>query len=70
MNTTTVLVIFVDQHTNDETCPGCNERISEYTPPKPGDLCQILSNGRVRHFRCDQHPDGTVTDVRTGKVIR
>lgn len=36
---------------------------------KPGDHCQILSGLRVKHIDCDEHPDGTITDVRTGEVL-
>ena len=37
---------------------------------KPGDLCRILDNFEIEHHGCDEHPDGVVTDVRTGKVVR
>ena len=39
---------------------------------KPGDWCRILENGEVEHVEpCrDGHPTGTVTDVRTGEVVR
>lgn len=36
---------------------------------KPGDLCQLLGDFKVRHYSCDEHADGTVTDVRTGEVV-
>lgn len=39
-----------------------------YTPVS-GDLCQILEGYMVRHYSCDQHADGTVTDVHTGEVV-
>lgn len=34
-----------------------------------GDRCRILGNFRVQHIDCDEWPDGTVTDVRTGKRV-
>lgn len=38
----------------------------------PGDLCRILPGPLVEHVApCpDGHPTGTVTDVRTGQVVR
>lgn len=41
-----------------------------YTPPKSGDLCSLLYNATlVEHWKCDQYTNGTITDVRTGKVV-
>ena len=40
------------------------------TEPKPGDLCRLLPGYRVEHYRCDQYPDGTITSVVTGAVLR
>lgn len=35
-----------------------------------GDLCQFgPGDFQVTHYRCDEHRDGTVTDVRTGEVV-
>ena len=39
------------------------------TTYQPGDRCRLLGNFRVQHFECDEHPDGTITDVRTGEVV-
>ena len=36
----------------------------------PGDKCRILGNFEVEHWECDEHPDGTVTDARSGEVKR
>ena len=52
-------------------------RIVEDTPKEhlapPGALCMIHGvypePQTVTHRGCDQYPDGTVTDVRTGKVV-
>ena len=42
---------------------------AEYTY-KPGDLCRLLGDYQVEHYRCDQYPDGTITSVVTGAVLR
>ena len=42
---------------------------TEYTY-KPGDLCRLLGDYQVEHYRCDQYPDGTITSVVTGAVLR
>ena len=36
---------------------------------RPGDLCVLLGGPLVQHYECDEHPDGTITDVRTGEVV-
>lgn len=42
--------------------------------PKPGDLCYYDGPEEARvvvhHETCDQHPAGTRTDVRTGRVVK
>lgn len=41
-----------------------------------GDLCYFVHDayGRpdftVHHVECDEYPDGTVTDARTGEILR
>lgn len=36
----------------------------------PGDSCRLLGDYKVKHVEgCDEHPAGTVTDVRTGEVV-
>lgn len=42
----------------------------ETREPQPGDLCRLLGNYEVEHVDCDEHPDGTVTNVVTGKIVR
>lgn len=37
--------------------------------PKPGDACLLLGDFKVEHRGCDEHPDGVITDARTGKVV-
>lgn len=39
--------------------------------PKPGDLCRLLGDGLVEHVApCrDHYATGTITNVRTGKVV-
>lgn len=46
------------------------ESQGEPTPrePKPGDCCQILDDGLVRHIDCEEYAEGTVT--RHGKIIQ
>ncbi|WP_187265012.1 hypothetical protein [Homoserinibacter sp. GY 40078] len=34
------------------------------TPPASGGHCRLLGDFKVQHFDCDEHPDGTITDVR------
>jgi hypothetical protein len=34
---------------------------------RPGDRCVILPGGRVQHYDCDQHADGTITEA--GRII-
>lgn len=36
---------------------------------KPGDLCWFVGTTAVEHVHCNQHRDGTVTDIRTGRVL-
>lgn len=36
--------------------------------PASWDLCS-MRDGRTTHYRCDQWPDGTVTDIATGVVV-
>ena len=40
------------------------------TEPMPGDLCRLLGDYQVEHYRCDQYPDGTITSVATGAILR
>lgn len=35
-----------------------------------GEHCRLGENGTVIHYDCDMHPDGTVTRVLTGEVVR
>ena len=38
---------------------------------KPGDRCRLIGNYQVQHADdCDEWAGGTITDVRTGKVVR
>lgn len=42
--------------------------------PQSGDLCslgrELLPAHMVTHYRCDDYADGTVTDARTGKIVK
>lgn len=42
-----------------------------YDKAKSGDLCRFVGEPTmVEHYRCDEHADGTVTDPRTGEIVR
>ena len=37
---------------------------------QPGDRCRMLGDYKVKHVEdCPDYPAGSITDVRTGKVV-
>lgn len=41
----------------------------ETRTPQPGDNCLLLGNYLVKHFDCDEFPDGTVTNCVTQTTV-
>lgn len=43
---------------------------TQETQYKPGDGCRMLGDFKVKHAEdCPDYPAGSITDVRTGRVV-